>query len=76
MKPLDHEAARTMGAAAAAFLARADLTPQSRRSYAQTLSRIAAAIGADRPLVAPDTDEPTTAVCGRCRPNLPRSRYT
>lgn len=52
---VDHEQAPTVGAAAAAFLARADLAAASRRSYAQTLTRIVADVGADQ-LVALDSD--------------------
>ncbi len=39
---------RTVGAAVDAFLARRDLAASSRRSYAQTLNRVAADIGAER----------------------------
>lgn len=44
---VDHQQAPTVGAAAAAFLARADLAVQSKRSYAQTLARIVAHVGDD-----------------------------
>ena len=40
----------TLQTAAAAFLDRTDLSPASRRSYAQTLHRLKDAIGDDRPL--------------------------
>ena len=39
---------RTIGAAVDAFLARGDLAASSRRSYAQTLNRLAADIGGAR----------------------------
>jgi hypothetical protein len=38
---------RTVGAAVDAFLARGDLAASSWRSYAQTLNRLAASVGAD-----------------------------
>jgi hypothetical protein len=54
--PVDHDSEQTVSSAVAAFLARADLAAQSRRSYAQTLNRIAGAAGGDLPLVALDAD--------------------
>lgn len=48
---------RTVGEAVAAFLARADLAAQSRRSYAQTLNRIAAEVGDDELLSDMDADQ-------------------
>ena len=47
---------RTVGAAIDAFLARSDLAASSRRSYAQTLNRLAADIGADSALALLDAD--------------------
>lgn len=47
---------RTVGEAVAAFLARADLAAQSRRSYAQTLNRIAAELGDDQLVGELDAD--------------------
>jgi len=47
---------RTIGAAVDAFLARGDLAASSRRSYAQTLNRLAADIGADRAVAVLDAD--------------------
>jgi hypothetical protein len=43
-------------AAVDAFLARGDLAASSRRSYAQTLNRLAADVGADRALVMLNAD--------------------
>lgn len=57
---VDHEEAPTVGTAAAASLARADLAVQSRRSCAQTLTRIMADVG-DHQLVALDSER------ARCR---------
>jgi site-specific recombinase XerD len=47
---------RTVGAAVDAFLARPDLAVSSRRSYAQTLNRLAADLGADRAIATLDAD--------------------
>lgn len=47
---------RTICAAVDAFLARGDLAASSRRSYAQTLSRLAADVGADRAIATLDAD--------------------
>ena len=47
---------RTIGAAVDTFLARSDLAASSRRSYAQTLNRLAADIGADRAVAVLDAD--------------------
>jgi len=47
---------RTVAAAVDAFLDRGDLAASSRRSYAQTLSRLAADIGADSALAMLDVD--------------------
>jgi integrase/recombinase XerC/integrase/recombinase XerD len=47
---------RTIGAAVDAFLARGDLAASSRRSYAQTLNRLAADIGADDAIAMLDAD--------------------
>jgi len=44
----------TIAAAVDTFLARSDLAASSRRSYAQTLSRLAADIGADRAVAVLD----------------------
>ena len=62
---------RTVGAAVDAFLARGDLALSSRRSYAQTLSRLAADIGADRALAMLDADALNGAMhdaWGACAP--------
>ena len=62
---------RTIAAAVDTFLARGDLAASSRRSYAQTLSRLAADIGADRALAMLDTDALDGAmqdVWGACAP--------
>lgn len=56
-EPLD-----TVGAAVDAFLARADLAASSRRSYAQTLNRLAADLGAGRALGSLDADALDAAV--------------
>ena len=50
------QAVRTVGAGVDAFLARGDLAASSRRSYAQTLNRLAADIGAGRALAMLDAD--------------------
>jgi hypothetical protein len=47
---------RTVGVAVDAFLARPDLAVSSRRSYAQTLNRLAADIGAGRAIATLDAD--------------------
>src|SRR5919201_638543 len=63
--------AHTLQTAAAAFLDRPDLSPASRRSYTQTLQRLALAIGADRPLDALDgatVERATEHAWGRCAP--------
>jgi integrase len=60
-----------LGAAIDAFLARADLAASSRRSYAQTLRRLAVELGADRRLGDVDADELGAAVeraWGGCAP--------
>ena len=62
---------RTVGAAVDAFLARGDLAASSRRSYAQTLNRLAADVGADRALVMLNADVLGGAVqdaWGACAP--------
>ena len=62
---------RTVGAAVDAFLARGDLAASSRRSYAQTLNRLAADIGADQAVVMLDADALDGAVgdaWGACGP--------
>lgn len=55
---------RTVRAAVDAFLARGDLAASSRRSYAQTLNRLAAGVGADRALSTFDADVLDGAVQG------------
>jgi len=50
------QAVRTVGAGVDAFLARGDLADSSRRSYAQTLNRLVADIGAGRALAVLDAD--------------------
>jgi len=65
------QAVATLGAAIDAFLARADLAASSRRSYAQTLRRLAVELGADRRLGDVDADELGAAVeraRGGCAP--------
>jgi hypothetical protein len=65
------QAVATLGAAIDAFLARADLAASSRRSYAQTLRRLAVELGADRRLGDVDADELGAAVeraWGGCAP--------
>ena len=65
------QAVRTVGAAVDAFLARGDLAASSRRSYAQTLNRLAADIGADQALALLDGDALDSAVqdaWGACAP--------
>ncbi len=65
------QALATLAAAIDAFLARADLAASSRRSYAQTLRRLAVELGADRRLGDVDADELGAAVeCawGGCAP--------
>lgn len=65
------QAVRTVGAAVDAFLARGDLAASSRRSYAQTLNRLAADIGADIALAMLDPDALGCAmhcVWGACAP--------
>lgn len=61
---LDQAAQQTLGHAVAAFLARADLATQSRRSYAQTLNRVVAELGDDSPLEALDSDQLSGAIAG------------
>ena len=61
---LDHSAPPTLGHAAAAFLARADLATQSQRSYSQTLNRIVAELGDDSPLAGLDSDQLSEAIAG------------
>lgn len=61
----------TVGAAVDAFLARPDLAVSSRRSYAQTLNRLAADVGADRALATLDADALDVAMqatWGACAP--------
>jgi hypothetical protein len=70
---------RTVGAAVDAFLARGDLAASSRRSYAQTLNRLAADVGADRALVMLNADVLGGAVqdawvAARRRPGIVTSR--
>lgn len=65
------QAVRTVGAAVDAFLARGDLAASTRRSYAQTLNRLAADIGADQALALLDGDALDSAVqdaWGACAP--------
>jgi len=57
-------AEQLIAAAVDAFLARGDLTASSRRSYAQTLNRLAADIGADRAVAVLDADALDGAVQG------------
>jgi hypothetical protein len=52
----------TLGTAIDGFLARADLAASSRRSYAQTLNRLAAELGAGREVGSVDSDELGAAV--------------
>jgi site-specific recombinase XerD len=62
---------RTIRAAVDAFLARGDLAACSRRSYAQTLSRLAADVGADRAIATLDADALDVAMqaaWGACAP--------
>jgi hypothetical protein len=47
-----------------AFLARGDLAASSQRSYAQTLNRLAADVGADRAITTLDADALDGAVLG------------
>ncbi len=54
--------APAFGVAARAFLAHGDLAPSSRRSYAQTLRRLVAVLGTDRPVDAPTAPEIENAV--------------
>jgi len=54
--------ATTLGAAIDAFLARADLASSSRRSYAQTLNRLAAELDPGLELSALETDQLGAAV--------------
>jgi hypothetical protein len=61
----------TLQTAAAVFLDRPDLSPASRRSYAQTLQRLTNAIGDDRSLGTLDGADVETAVqsaWGHCAP--------
>jgi hypothetical protein len=53
---------RTVGAAVDAFLARPDLAVSSRRSYAQTLTRVAADVGVARALATLEADALDSAV--------------
>ena len=55
---------RTIAEAVDAFLARRDLEASSRRSYAQTLNRLATDIGADRALALLDADSVHGAMQG------------
>ena len=55
---------RTIGAAVDAFLARPDLAVSSRRSYAQTLNRLASDLGAARALATLDAGALDSAVQG------------
>ena len=62
---------RTIGAAVDAFLARPDLAVSSRRSYAQTLNRLASDLGAARALARLDAGALDSAVqdaWGDCAP--------
>ena len=62
---------RTVGSAVDAFLARPDLAASSRRSYAQTLNRLAADIGADRAIAVLAADALDVAMqdaWGACAP--------
>ena len=58
------EPVRTIGAAVDAFLARPDLAVSSRRSYAQTLNRLASDLGAASALAALDAGALDSAVLG------------
>jgi site-specific recombinase XerD len=58
------QAVRTVGAAVDAFLARPDLAASSRRSYAQTLNRLASDLGAARTLATLDAGALDSAVQG------------
>jgi site-specific recombinase XerD len=61
----------TLGAAIDAFVARADLAASSRRSYAQTLNRLGAELGAERELGNVDAEVLDAAVeraWGGCAP--------
>lgn len=65
------QSVRTVGAAVDAFLARADLAVSSRRSYAQTLNRLAADVGVARALPTLDAGALDSAVqdaWGACAP--------
>ena len=55
---------RTIGAAVDAFLARPDLAVSSRRSYAQTLNRLASDLGAVSALATLDAGALDSAVLG------------
>jgi site-specific recombinase XerD len=62
---------RTLHTAAAGFLDRPDLSPASRRSYAQTLGRLTHALGDDRLLATVASADVETAVVqawGYCAP--------
>jgi len=66
-----HEPADTVGSAIDAFLARPDLAASSRRSYAQTLNRLAADLGGDRALAgiaAHQIDAALERAWGACAP--------
>lgn len=61
----------TVGEAVDAFLARRDLAASSRRSYGQTLNRLASELGRDRSLAAVDgaaVDAALTGAWGGCAP--------
>jgi site-specific recombinase XerD len=64
------QAVTTLAAAIDAFLARADLAASSRRSYAQTLRRLAVELGADRRLgdVADELGAAVGRAWGGCAP--------
>jgi site-specific recombinase XerD len=54
--------ARPLGEAAATFLAQPDLAASTRRSYRQTLGRLARELGADRSLATLTADQLTATV--------------
>jgi integrase len=70
--PLAHpELQQPLGAAAAAFLAQPSLAASTRRSYQQTLGRLARKLGAEHPLEDLTVEAVTVAVTatwGRCAP--------
>ena len=56
--------ARSLGEAAAVFLAQPDLAASTRRSYQQTLGRLERELGVNRQLATVTLDEVTVAVTG------------